>query len=669
MSEEQTDRKRRSTRRPRDEESSDSKIAQESQPTGVARDDAQSGRKNTSPPSSMDSSNDKQSEGKDKDKKEGLTDKVMDKAIDAVPYLGQINSARKALKRVKEGMDDKKGKGSSDIDKKEEEDDDFVDKAKKGAKYTLVAGLAAQGTLHAMAMLMFLKMLMLIKNAVMSAVAKFVGFFGKIFSAISNVVSSVLGVGAMVGNIVASGVIALATTFTAVVGGSVIATTLNKDDGAIIGACEPDNTDVSKAVIEYKLDGETKALQEDTVRKLWSVFSAMGATKEQAAAVIANFEGESGLDPTTIETIYDEPYQIGPRKQDAINADFKLYTFNPNAYGGKYKDNIEYAGTGIGQWTNGRQRMLIEYADQKKQPWYQLETQIKFMLEADDKTRVKFIHDLLTGKLDVSSVEDLTEVFQRKWEGLNDEAEIVERQGYAVNWLSFLEYETADISYGNSILNDVNVDRAEGNDNGAKFYEDDGCGGQVRDHYAGAVDGTGQVPPDLINFAWRPEDVPNTLREYIKDPRDVGMEYLGPKGWETATYPDQCAAFSHAYFMKLYPNWNKNGRPTTRAYGDGKDVARNWAKHYGETVTKVPQAGAVFSDSSTSVWGHTGVVVHVFANGDILIAEQNYPGLSGEGAGISHSWNYRIVRKSNYMLNGYEFFKPKDEQPMWVHNQ
>ena len=51
---------------------------------------------------------------------------------------------------------------------------------------------------------------------------------------------------------------------------------------------------------------------------------------------------------------------------------------------------------------------------------------------------------------------------------------------------------------------------------------------------------------------------------------------------------------------------------------------------------------------------HTGIVCHVFENGDILIVEQNTP-LSGVGGGHIDTWNYRVVNKQSQSDMGFVY--------------
>lgn len=106
-----------------------------------------------------------------------------------------------------------------------------------------------------------------------------------------------------------------------------------------------------------------------------------GLRPEQLCAVLGNWEVESGLDPTAVETVFDEPFMIGNTKQQATRFDFITdYNWSDakakespteetawrlgNAesseaststvkYFDKYK-SIYKAGVGLAQWTDVR---------------------------------------------------------------------------------------------------------------------------------------------------------------------------------------------------------------------------------------------------------------------------------------------------------------------------
>lgn len=407
-----------------------------------------------------------------------------------------------------------------------------------------------------------------------------------------------------------------------------------------------------------------EAARQENAVKLWSVYSALGSSKEQTAAVLGNLQAESSLDPTSIETIYNEPFNIGARKQSAIAADFQVDLID-SAYAAQFPA-INYVGIGLAQWTNGRNRLLINYANDNGVNWFEFDTQVRFMLDGDDATRQAQLTNFLQET--PGNVQSETERFMNTWIGLSSpNPSLSNRQTNATDYMFILERATADTNYADSILSGINVNRSQGNSAAGAYFQDDGCGKPIKSHYGNqAADGTGEVPSDLTLVPWSRETLPESLRGFAKNPEDAGLAWGNSTGWANGVIPDQCAALAHSYFMLLYPDWNQNGRPTTRAYGDGKDVAANWAAHYGQRVANYPSAGAVFSDATTSTYGHTGIVQHVFANGDILIAEQNIRGVSGEGAGLNYSWSWRVIKKDRYEQASWEFFKPADATPRWV---
>lgn len=88
-------------------------------------------------------------------------------------------------------------------------------------------------------------------------------------------------------------------------------------------------------------------------------------------------------------------------------------------------------------------------------------------------------------------------------------------------------------------------------------------------------------------------------------------------------------------------------------------VVSNWVRAFGGNSDKKPSSGAVFSASGSSSAGHTGVVSHVFENGDMLIVEQNFSTYSGDNGGFGqYSWNYRYVSTLELVKDGYSFYNP-----------
>lgn len=172
----------------------------------------------------------------------------------------------------------------------------------------------------------------------------------------------------------------------------------------------------------------------------------------------------------------------------------------------------------------------------------------------------------------------------------------------------------------------------------------------------------GQPKTDGGTFFWN--KVPDDLKQYALDLESIPLRYGQAGDWVNNTSNDhmQCVDLP-ANLMALI--WEKGGRPMdkTKSMGNGGAVVGNYVRHYGGSSSKVPSAGAVFSTTTGSAMcggvkcGHTGVVSHVFDNGDFLLIEQNWGRYSGTGV-AKNSYNYRYVTKGDIGSSGFSFFDP-----------
>lgn len=169
-------------------------------------------------------------------------------------------------------------------------------------------------------------------------------------------------------------------------------------------------------------------------------------------------------------------------------------------------------------------------------------------------------------------------------------------------------------------------------------------------------DKSGKVNYTSYN-AWKPDQLPNDLKKYAVDPKSVGLSYRTSKGWNAiASTGGQCTDLSASL---MYGLWLKGGVHPTQRMGNGNMVVSNWVNAFGGSFDRTPSSGAVFSCSGTSSAGHTGVVSHVFENGDMLIVEQNFSTYSGDNGGFGqYSWNYRYVSTIELGKDGYTFYNP-----------
>lgn len=118
----------------------------------------------------------------------------------------------------------------------------------------------------------------------------------------------------------------------------------------------------------------------ENAQKLYSVMRKLGFPEDVMAVFMSHLAYESsGFDSTAVETIYDEPYEIGRRKQAAEKANFYAPRFVPD-YHARFP-GVKYMGLGLSQWSNGRNRQLLDYADLVGSPWHEFGTQIAFMFD------------------------------------------------------------------------------------------------------------------------------------------------------------------------------------------------------------------------------------------------------------------------------------------------
>lgn len=205
---------------------------------------------------------------------------------------------------------------------------------------------------------------------------------------------------------------------------------------------------------------DVDATMEANAKKIYTVFKAYGLNDECIAGMLGNMQVEGSLDPTTVEGVYDEPYQIGPKKQAAVDSLdsytsgtlFGLYassgiSINQDAY--RASDGKYYAGIGLAQWTGPNAYQLLTVGASTGQPWYSMEYQLAYML-SDAHYRPGFFADW---KANLStSVSDGCYHFSEGFEGNTTMAQ-AERQQNSANWFSKMSSWSVDDTYYQSILN------------------------------------------------------------------------------------------------------------------------------------------------------------------------------------------------------------------------
>lgn len=327
-----------------------------------------------------------------------------------------------------------------------------------GAAGATGAGLAAGSWLAQM--LAFLLWLRMLFYQAMAALANLLGKVLGFVYAIAKTAAhglAVLGHGiATAAGFAASAAASVATGAavfgaTAVVATGTVLSAVNpwdnakKDDGLL--DCGPA---VRAAVEDNAADstgGADSKTQEEHAKAVYGVLAGMGMPDENVAGILGNWSHESGIDPTSMETIMSEPYTIGPKKKAAIKADYDISKVDA-AYASSFP-TIKRMGIGFGQWTNDRNQLLVDYAKKQKKDWWDVQVQLGFMFT--DDARPDFMKSFLKEKQ--SSPEAATEKFMTGWEGLPaGEGSNGARKEAAKKWFAKMGGWEKDESAATSIL-------------------------------------------------------------------------------------------------------------------------------------------------------------------------------------------------------------------------
>lgn len=225
--------------------------------------------------------------------------------------------------------------------------------------------------------------------------------------------------------------------------------------------------------------------------------------------------------------------------------------------------------------------------------------------------------------------------------------------GTKYTWLD----QEAIAAHGNTPYKAVDSSKQSASSSGEFVSESNDCSDETS---GGAVDGTGTVPADATAWGYSPDNLPESLKQYIIDPKSFGMAYASPSGWfnpGSDYLAGQCVNLTISLGNHL---WGHSGSVT----GNGKDQAAAWASIFGNSVKTTPKKGAIFStQNGGGGYGHTGIVCHVFENGSILIVEQNTPLSGADYFKKSYTWNYRVWTSEQQKAEMTTFAYPDGKEP------
>lgn len=257
-----------------------------------------------------------------------------------------------------------------------------------------------------------------------------------------------------------------------------------RQDGIIEEDCveEVENMKVSGSDI-----GDTSGLMREYAEKAWAVGKAIGMTDEQCAGMLGNMQQECSMDPTTIEAIYDEPFNInGPRKSAAasdlcayctttlrqayINSGWGINAWTTSqgctmAYasnsGGEYNiasqwyegtDGHFFPGIGLFGFTGVEGNALVNYAEAGSKDWWDFDLQMAFIIDTTGGySRATWVESWVASGGPSSPEEAATE-WNINFEGNSGDTHGDIRRQNARNWYNELHGTSGDTAYAASII-------------------------------------------------------------------------------------------------------------------------------------------------------------------------------------------------------------------------
>ena len=461
-----------------------------------------------------------------------------------------------------------------------------------------------------------------------------------------------------------------------------------------IDQCEDIKDTEEKSGTEGKTEKESKAdegissgadgdwLKEGTksykvAKKLFDIWTKdYGASGEAAAGILGNVKQESAN--FIVDVYQGQNSGLGMNTKPPGPAGGGLYQFTPAS---KYSDSKFWKKDGKDGWDMENQTAAVWDME-----WKNREIEAFMKIKGTDyKTVEEF--------LKADDPEKAADTWERAYERPKDAHP--ERQGWAKQANAVfnkegIKAEESKIkevlggksSGGESDKSKTDVDTSKEKDKDTQSSAEQKCLDNVKkkkkkdDETTGASwgkDGTGDAgikPTGAFSHAWMPDDLPKQLKKYAIDPKKVDLGWENSKNWDLGTgMPTnaECVNLSTSMFGLI---WTKDGKTPSgdkskQIFGNGQDNVSYVEKVYGVKATNKPSKGAIFSAKGGSDMGpdpangHTGIVSHVFKNGDVLLLEQNVSPLTGGKRGSGRlgsrpmTWNYRLVSKSDAATQTY----------------
>lgn len=406
---------------------------------------------------------------------------------------------------------------------------------------------------------------------------------GVLLAITKNVVGGVMAIGGAVSTAVGGGISAVAAGVTAVTAGTttvvivvVSAVTMIQDstnfamrDGEL-ASCTVEATRALDNVEGSEGDVDQQTLL--NAKTVYSVLAAWGMPDENVAGILGNWDAESGVDPTSVQDIFNAPHRMTDEKLSAATNTDK--------------------GIGLGQWTYGRNAALRNYAAGHGADWWTLESQLGFMISPAEGSDAEIVKGMIQTSQGTPSTAAI--YFHDEWERSADTAEMAKRRATAANkWMALFSGWTLDHTLADSILVQAQTTVGDANSGRVETVRSD----------CRSIGPAGSLTKEGgLNL----EEAQRLMALYLKEGEAFLQTRYGAGGPGDCGYgkADNCVGFS-TYFVNKYTTFQQY------PFGHGIRTAHSIAEMTGKKTTKVPTAYSVASGPSSVPEGHTFVVLGI----------------------------------------------------------
>ncbi|MFJ2662599.1 phage tail tip lysozyme [Arthrobacter koreensis] len=355
--------------------------------------------------------------------------------------------------------------------------------------------------------------------------------------------------------------------------------------------CSADIVAASKSV-DIEPEGGAEAATLANAKLIYGVLSAWGMPDENIAGILGNWDMESGIDPTGVETVSGERFALGPKKQSAEDQGFDVTRVAPE-YGVRFP-GVKLLGIGLGQWSNDRNTQLRDYA-QGEGSWATLETQLGFMISRDSGAPV--IKHMIAHP--IGSPTAAARYFHDEWERSADTT-MGPREAAATRWFARMGGWSKNQALADSILAQAGASLDQANVNRVNNARAN-CQTDKKTLTAGLKEGG-------LDF----KEAEDLMAVYRSEGESVLIAAFGSGGPGDCGFgkSDNCVGFS-SYFMHKFTSFKQY------APGNGIDTAASIARLTDRETSTTPTPYSVFSMRTSAPEGHTGVILGI--QGDMAI--------------------------------------------------